>query len=79
VYRAFKQKFSMAEQTLTLKSSVDNHEPILSKAVNAGAAAEPNSREEANKGRSCINQKVKVKKQNTKPPTQKVNCYPSTQ
>lgn len=36
--------------TLVLNSSGESHEPIFNSAVKAGAAAEPNSREEANKG-----------------------------
>lgn len=39
--------------TLTLNSSVESQEPIFNSAVSAGAAAEPNSRAEANKGSNC--------------------------
>lgn len=39
--------------TLVLNSSDESHEPIFNSAVKAGAAAEPNSREEANKGSNC--------------------------
>lgn len=39
--------------TLTLNSSVESQEPIFNNAVSAGAAAEPNSRAEANKGSNC--------------------------
>lgn len=39
--------------TLELNSSDESHEPIFKSAVKAGAAAEPNSREEANKGSNC--------------------------
>ena len=36
--------------TLTRNSSAESQEPIFNNAVKAGAAAEPNSRAEANKG-----------------------------
>ena len=41
------------ELTFALNSSVESQEPIFNNAVKAGAAAEPNSREEANKGSNC--------------------------
>ena len=41
--------------TLILNSSDESQEPIFSKAVKAGAAAEPNSRAEANDGSNCNN------------------------
>lgn len=41
------------EITFALNSSVESQEPIFNNAVKAGAAAEPNSREEANKGSNC--------------------------
>jgi hypothetical protein len=44
------------EKTLTLNSSDESQEPIFNNAVKAGAAAEPNSRAEANKGSNCRNQ-----------------------
>lgn len=43
--------------TLTRNSSAESQEPIFNNAVKAGAAAEPNSRAEANKGSNCENQK----------------------
>ena len=43
-------------ETLALNSSVESQEPIFNNAVKAGAAAEPNSRAEANKGSNCSNQ-----------------------
>lgn len=42
--------------TFTLNSSVESQAPIFNNAVKAGAAAEPNSRAEANKGSNCRNQ-----------------------
>ena len=36
-----------------LNSSDESQEPIFKSAVKAGAAAEPNSREDANKGSNC--------------------------
>jgi hypothetical protein len=44
------------KKTLTLNSSAESQEPIFNNAVKAGAAAEPNSRAEANKGSNCRNQ-----------------------
>jgi hypothetical protein len=44
------------EKTLTLNSSDESQEPIFNNAVKARAAAEPNSRAEANKGSNCRNQ-----------------------
>lgn len=44
--------------TLTRNSSAESQEPIFNNAVKAGAAAEPNSRAEANKGSNCENQKL---------------------
>jgi len=38
---------------LTLNSSAESQEPIFNNAVKAEAAAEPNSRAEANKGSNC--------------------------
>lgn len=46
-------------ETLALNSSVESQEPIFNNAVKAGAAAEPNSSAEANKGSNCRNQKIK--------------------
>ena len=43
-------------KTLAVNSSVESQEPIFNNAVKAGAAAEPNSRAEANKGSNCRNQ-----------------------
>lgn len=39
--------------TFRLNSSAESQEPIFNSAVKAGAAAEPNSRAEANKGSNC--------------------------
>lgn len=39
--------------TFELKSSWESQAPIFNKGLNAGAAAEPNSRAEASKGSSC--------------------------
>lgn len=49
-------KKSRTIETLTLNSSVESQEPIFNNAVKAGAAAEPNSRAEANNGSNCRNQ-----------------------
>jgi len=46
---------------LTRNSSAESQEPIFNNAVKVGAAAEPNSREEANKGSNCENQKIPTK------------------
>lgn len=48
-------------RTLTLNSSTGSQEPIFNKTVNAEAAAEPNSKEEANRGSSCSCQSQDVK------------------
>lgn len=45
--------------TFTLNSSIESQEPIFNNAVKAGAAAEPNSRAEANKGSNCRNQELR--------------------
>lgn len=47
------------EMTLTVNSSAESQEPIFSNAVKAGAAAEPNSSAEDNKGSIC---KIEEKK-----------------
>lgn len=39
--------------TLALKSSAESQEAIFNSAVKAGAAAEPNSKAEANIGSNC--------------------------
>lgn len=40
-------------KTFKLNSSAESQEPIFSNAVKAGAAADPNSSEEASRGSSC--------------------------
>jgi hypothetical protein len=44
--------------TLALNSSVESQEPIFNNAAKAGAAAEPNSSAEANKGTNCRDKKI---------------------
>lgn len=44
--------------TFAENSSFESQDPIFNNAVKAGAAAEPNSNEEASSGSSCRNQKM---------------------
>jgi hypothetical protein len=47
-------------KTFELNSSVGSQEPIFNNAAKAGAAAEPNSSAEANRGSNYKNKKIKA-------------------